>query len=74
MEPRLYADAGLPASVKCGSMVAAMSVAVGRGKLGPHLTQSHMGGGLPSYQVASWSIQLFSHNTQRYRQDKGPIA
>ena len=30
--------------------------------LGPHLTQSRLGWGLPPYQVASWSIQPFGHN------------
>jgi len=29
------------------------------GELGPHVTQCGLGGGLPSYQVASWSIQPF---------------
>jgi len=32
------------------------------GKLGPHLTQCHLGQGLPFYQVASWSIEPFGHN------------
>ena len=32
------------------------------GKLGPHVTQCGLGRGLPSYQVASSSIQPFSHN------------
>jgi len=31
------------------------------GDLGPHLTQCHLG--IPPYQVASWSIQPFGHNT-----------
>jgi len=30
--------------------------------LDPHLTQSRLGRGLPSYQVASWCIQPFGHN------------
>jgi len=38
------------------------------GELGPHLTQCHLtecglGRGLLLYQVASWSIQPFGHNT-----------
>jgi len=33
------------------------------GKLGPHLTQCRLGRGLPPYQVASWFIQQFNHNT-----------
>jgi len=33
-----------------------------QGKLGPNLTQCHLRRGLPLYQVASWSIQLFGHN------------
>ena len=32
------------------------------GKLGPHLAQCRLGRGLPSYQVASCSIQPFGHN------------
>ena len=37
--------------------------AVGAGfQLGPHLTQSGLGGGLPLYQVASSSIKPFGHN------------
>jgi len=31
-------------------------------ELGPHLTQRHLGRGLPSYQVGYWSIQPFGHN------------
>jgi len=31
-------------------------------ELGPHITQCCPGRGLPSYQVASWSIQPYSHN------------
>ena len=38
------------------------------GELGPHLTQCGLGRGLPPYQVASWSIQPFGHNTQHHRQ------
>jgi len=43
----------------------------------PHLTQCVLGRGLTPYQVASWSIQLFGHNTptiQTDRQDNGHIA
>ena len=29
-----------------------------------HLSQCHLGRGLPPYQVASWSIQPFCHNRQ----------
>jgi len=58
----------------------------GAGELGPHLTQCGLGRGLPLYQVTSWSIQLFGHNTptsqtdrqtrqdRPNRQDNGPIA
>jgi len=35
----------------------------GRGELGPHVAQCGLGRDLPSYQVASWSIQPFGHNT-----------
>ena len=40
---------------------AAVSLYVG--DLGPHVTQCGLGRGLPSYQVASRSIQPFGHNT-----------
>jgi len=40
---------------------AAVSLSVGG--LGPHLIQCCLGGGLPPYQVASWSILSFRHNT-----------
>jgi len=33
------------------------------GELGPHVTHCHLGRVLPPYQVVSWSIQLFGHNT-----------
>ena len=33
------------------------------GELGLYLTQCCLGRGLPPYQVASWSIQPFGHNT-----------
>ena len=33
-----------------------------KGELGPHLAQCCMGRGLPTYQVASWSIQPFGQN------------
>ena len=33
----------------------------GGGELSPHLTQCRLCRGLPSYQVASWSIQPFGH-------------
>jgi len=47
------------------------------GELGPHLTQHCLGQGLPPYQVVSWSIQPFGHNTpmlQTDRTDNGPVA
>jgi len=51
---------------------------VGEGKLGPHLTQSFLGRGIPPYQVESWSIQPFGgHSTptlQTERQDNGRVA
>ena len=33
------------------------------GELGPHVTQCGLGWGLPPYQMASWSIQPFGHNS-----------
>jgi len=33
------------------------------GQLAPHLTHCGLGWGLPLYQVSSWSIQPFGHNT-----------
>ena len=38
------------------------SALFGEGQLGPHLTKCRLGQGLPSYQVASWSIEPFGHN------------
>jgi len=46
--------------------------AVPFGELGPHVTQCGLGRGLPSYQVASWSIQPFGHN--RYGPKIGDCA
>jgi len=40
------------------------------GQLGPHLTQSRMGRGLPPCQVSSWSIQPFGHNTPKLQTDR----
>jgi len=37
---------------------------------GPHLTQCGLGRGLPPYQMASWSIQLFGHNTPTLQTDR----
>jgi len=36
---------------------------LGRGGSGPHLTQCDLGRGLLPYQMASWSIKRFGHNT-----------
>ena len=41
---------------------AAVPLSMG-GELGPHITQCHLGRGLPPYQAASWSIQPFGHNS-----------
>jgi len=56
----------------------------GGGEQGPHLTQCSQGWGLPAYQVSSWSVQPFGHNTptpqtgqtdrQADRTDNGLIA
>jgi len=35
----------------------------GEGELGLHLTQCGQGRGLPAWQVSSWSILPFGHNT-----------
>jgi len=40
------------------------------GSLGPHLTQCRLCWVLPPRQVASWSIQLFSHNTPTLETDR----
>ena len=40
------------------------------GLLGPHLTQSGLGRGLPAYQVASWSINHLA-TIHHYRQTDG---
>ena len=39
------------------------------GELGSHLTQCRLSRGLPPYQVASWSIQPFGHNTPTLQTD-----
>ena len=42
-------------------------------EMDPHITQCGLGRGLPAWQVSSWSIQLFGHNTptsQTDRQDR----
>ena len=49
---------------------AAVSLSVGEGELGPHLTQCGLGRGLPPYQVASWCIQPFGHNTPTLQTDR----
>jgi len=40
------------------------------GELGPHLTQSRLGWGLPPYEVASWCIQPFGHNNKNSSGDE----
>jgi len=40
------------------------------GELGPHLTQCQLGWGLSPYQVISWSIQPFGHNTPTSQTDR----
>ena len=45
--------------LKCGELLCPFPW---RWELGPRLTQCRLGRGLPPYQVASWSIQLFNHN------------
>ena len=39
-------------------------------ELGPHLTQCGLRRGLSPYQVASWSIQPFGHNTPASHPDR----
>ena len=40
------------------------------GELGPGLTQCDLDRGLPPYQVASWSIHPFGHNTPTSQTDR----
>jgi len=47
---------------------AAVPLSVGRA--GYHLTQCRLVRGLPSYQVASWSIWPFGHNTPTLQTDR----
>ena len=42
------------------------------GELGPHLTHCGVGWDLPVYQVASWPIQPFGHNTPTLQTDHKP--
>jgi len=39
-------------------------------ELGPHLTQCCLGRGPPPYQVVSWSIQPFGHNTPTFQTNR----
>jgi len=50
--------------VQCSSEITITIINIGRKfrGLGPHLTQSPPGWGLPPCQVPSWSIQPFGHN------------
>jgi len=52
--------------LKSGGAAVPLSV----GELGSHLTQCHLGRGLPPYQMASWSIQSFGHNTPTLQTDR----
>jgi len=57
------------ATIGMGRKLGAAVPLSGGGGLGPHLTQSRLGRGLPLYQLASLSIQPFGHNTPTlYRQ------
>ena len=51
-------------TIDIGRKLGAVSLWRGAGELGPHETQRGLGRGLPSHQVASWSIQPFGHNRQ----------
>lgn len=42
--------------------------------LRPHLTQCHLGRGLPSYQVAPWSIQPYGHNRHKAKIGGGAVS
>ena len=42
-----------------------------RGELGSHRTQCHLGRGLRPYQVVSWCIQPFGHNTHGPKSGRG---
>jgi len=51
--------------VQCSKEITITIINMGRKcreGLGPHLTQSPLGWGLPPYQVASWFMQPFGHN------------
>jgi len=40
------------------------------GELGSNLTQCRLGRGLSPYQVASWSVQAYGHNTPTLQTDR----
>ena len=48
--------------VCCGQTARWIKMPLLGGELGPYLTQSCLGRGLPPYQVTSYSIQPFGHN------------
>jgi len=51
------------ATIDMGQKLGEVAVPLfGCGELGPHVTQCGLGRGLPSYQVASWSVQPFGNN------------
>jgi len=49
------------------------SVPLSVGELGPNLTQCVLDRGLPPYQVVSWSIQPFGHNTPTLQTDRTTV-
>jgi len=46
------------------------AVPLSAGEARSRLTQCHLGRGLPPYQVVSWSIQPFGHNTPTLQTDR----
>jgi len=44
-----------------------------KGELGSHLTQCGLVRRLPPYQVTSWSIQAFGHNTPTWQTDRTAV-
>ena len=53
-------SAVLPQDITHGGLLCPLVLGVW--EFGPYLTQCHRGQGLPQYQVAPWSIQLFGHS------------
>jgi len=60
-------------TVQCSNEITITIINMGRKfrGLGPYITQSPLGWGLPPYQVASWCIKPFGHNRNGTKLGRG---